>query len=140
MMTYLVDTDTFSLYAAEHPKVVPAVMRYRKTDSVVLPVIAVREVWRGLVALVDKARTSEREAAAYDLMTETVNDLREWPVVGFPLAAIRRYVELKQQKLNVGANDLKIGAIALEAGATVVTRNRRDFGRIPGLQIVDWSA
>ncbi len=57
----------------------------------------------------------------------------------FSAAAITRHAALKKQKLNVGGNDLKIAAIALETGATVVTRNRRDFSRIPGVTIEDWS-
>jgi tRNA(fMet)-specific endonuclease VapC len=42
-------------------------------------------------------------------------------------------------RLNVGRNDLRIASVALDLGATVVTMNRRDFGRVPGLPIVDWS-
>jgi tRNA(fMet)-specific endonuclease VapC len=50
-----------------------------------------------------------------------------------------RYDGLRTQKLNVGANDLKIAAIALELGLTVVTRNQRDYDRVPALVTEDWS-
>ena len=39
--------------------------------------------------------------------------------------------------MNVGSNDLKIAASALENNAIVVTRNARDFGRVPGLLCQD---
>ena len=35
--------------------------------------------------------------------------------------------------------NLREERIAAEAGATVVTKNRVDFGRVPGLAVVDWS-
>ncbi len=44
-----------------------------------------------------------------------------------------------KKKHNIGGNDLLIAATALESGATVVTRNLRDFGRVPGLLVIDWS-
>jgi tRNA(fMet)-specific endonuclease VapC len=42
-------------------------------------------------------------------------------------------------RLNVKSNDLRIAAVALDLGGIVVTRNLRDFGRVPALVCEDWS-
>jgi tRNA(fMet)-specific endonuclease VapC len=49
------------------------------------------------------------------------------------------YERLKAQKLNIAKMDLRIAAIALEQQACLVTRNLRDFSRVPDLIIEDWS-
>jgi tRNA(fMet)-specific endonuclease VapC len=78
-------------------------------------------------------------ADAYRLWTETTEALAEFAILTFDEPAIRRYETLVRRRLNVGRIDLRIAAIALEHAATVVTRNQRDFGRVPGLTIADWS-
>lgn len=60
-------------------------------------------------------------------------------ILSYTESAIDRYEGLRRRKLGVKANDLRIAAIALENSAIVVTRNRADFGRVPALQIEDWS-
>jgi tRNA(fMet)-specific endonuclease VapC len=49
------------------------------------------------------------------------------------------YDSLVNQKIRIGKQDLRIGAIALSINATVVTRNQRDFSQIPGLMLEDWT-
>ncbi len=139
MTYYLLDTDTFSLYLQNDVKVVHAVIAHLPSPMAV-SIITVQEVWDGWATAIARAKTADLIAATYARLTETVNELRNWSVVSLPVGALTRYNALKKQKLNVGRNDLRIASIALETGATVVTRNHRDFARIPGVTIDDWSA
>lgn len=43
-------------------------------------------------------------------------------------------------KIKIGRMDLRIAAVALEHGTILVSRNTRDFRKVPALQIEDWSA
>ena len=64
------------------------------------------------------------------------------PVLPFDVAAARRYgavrAELEHRGTPIGDADLRIGAIALARGLTVVTGNVRHFERIPDLLIENW--
>jgi tRNA(fMet)-specific endonuclease VapC len=45
---------------------------------------------------------------------------------------------LQSQGTLIGANDLWIGATGLAHGLPIVTRNARDFERIPGLEVLSY--
>ena len=60
-------------------------------------------------------------------------------VLPYDAAAVAEFERLRRNKIRVGTQDLRIASIALSKNATVVTRNIRDFGRVPGLKIMDWS-
>jgi tRNA(fMet)-specific endonuclease VapC len=72
-------------------------------------------------------------------MTATAASLGRFQTLAFTKPAILRFQQLYALKLGVGKMDLRIAAVTLENGGIVVTRNRRDFHRVPGLRIVDWS-
>lgn len=46
---------------------------------------------------------------------------------------------LRQRGQPIGANDLLIAAHARSVGATLVTNNPGEFGRVPGLRIENWA-
>jgi tRNA(fMet)-specific endonuclease VapC len=48
--------------------------------------------------------------------------------------------ELEAEGKPMGSNDLLIAAIAVAHGATLVTHNTREFGRVRGLAWEDWTA
>lgn len=47
--------------------------------------------------------------------------------------------ELERAGTPIGGNDLLIGAHARSASLTIVTNNRREFDRISGLNVENWS-
>jgi tRNA(fMet)-specific endonuclease VapC len=46
--------------------------------------------------------------------------------------------ELEARGTPIGANDLMIASIALASQATLVTRNQREFFRVPALAVTSW--
>ena len=139
MRRYILDTDTFSLYLRHNDAVVSALVRHA-ADPVAVSVITVPGTLGRLASRARAGEDADQVGTAYTRLTETLNELQNWPVVTFSAAAVGRYASLKKRKLNVGANDLRIAAIAIETGSVVVTHNRRDFERVQGLAVADWSA
>ena len=76
---------------------------------------------------------------AYAWLDKTLTFFRAFQVLPFDAQAERRYADLVARRLRIGAQDLKIAAIALNHDAVLVTRNRRDFGRIAELALEDWT-
>ena len=79
-----------------------------------------------------------------DTLTRRVEQLLEaLPVLPFDEPADRHYADirasLERAGTPIGSHDLLIGAHARSLGLTVVTRNLREFERIPGLKVEDWS-
>lgn len=60
-------------------------------------------------------------------------------VLPFSRAAVDRYLDLKSTLSRTGKHDLAIASVALECNATIVTRNRQDFEKVPNLRMEDWS-
>ena len=57
----------------------------------------------------------------------------------FDDASAAEFERLKRSRVRIGTMDLKIAAIALANNATVLTRNIKDFSRVPELRVEDWT-
>ena len=64
-------------------------------------------------------------------------------VLDWPQDAAKHYAEirtdLKKRGAQIGAADLMIAAHARAMGAVIVTNNVKDFGRVKGLQVENWT-
>ena len=132
---YLLDTDVLSNLLKRAPSMalisnlaaVPAESQY--TSSITLG------------ELLYGAR--RRGALADNLLAQIETRLLpELPVLPFDASAARRYgevrCELEQRGDPIGDADLRIAAIALARGLTVVTGNERHFRRVPDLSVENW--
>ena len=138
MALNVLDTDILSLYQRGHEVVCDRVQRH-DMEELAVTIITVEEQLSGWYTARRRSKAPADVARVYQRFVDSVRLLARMQILSFTENAIERFESLRRMKLGVKANDLRIAAIALENSATLVTRNRADFGRIPGLQIEDWS-
>lgn len=127
-----------SLYYEGH-SVVRGHIDAHPTSELAITVLTVDEQLTGWYTLTRQAHRPEHVVRAYDHLAQTVVRLARWRILPYTEQAVARVAQLKALRLNVRVMDLRIAAVALEHGAIVVTRNLRDFRRVPGLTVDDWS-
>jgi tRNA(fMet)-specific endonuclease VapC len=138
MSLHVLDTDTLSLLQEGHAAVLARINACAPED-LSITVISVEEQLSGWYRRLRRATKPEELAKVYARLTAAVRSLSRLPILSFSEAAIRQCKALQASKLNVRKMDLCIAAIALEHQAIVVTRNVRDFERVPNLRVEDWS-
>jgi tRNA(fMet)-specific endonuclease VapC len=133
---YVLDTDTTSAIQREHPTV-----KRRVADAgpgtVATTVVTLFEQMRGRLAAVNRARNVATLRSALSLLMETEQYFCENEVLPFDAASASFARSLAAQRLRIGTQDLWIAAITLAHDLVLVTSNRRDFERVPGLRIED---
>ena len=133
-VSYLLDTNAWISYLNRRRSQVAD--RIAITDPAVVRLCSVvkAELYYG-------AYHSSRTQENLSLLRKLYSQFASLP---FDDAAADEYGKLRAHlaKLGmpIGPNDLMIGAIALSNGLTLVTKNTREFGRIPGLLMEDWES
>ena len=141
MTLWVLDTDTLSLLERGSFKIRERI-RQVSTDSVAISIVTAEEKIKGRLAAINSLSGIERVdrlAIAYESLQSSIEDLQALTILPFSELAKDRYLDLLQQKIRVGSHDLRIAAIVLSVKGILVTRNRSDFEKVPGLQIDDWS-
>jgi tRNA(fMet)-specific endonuclease VapC len=129
----MLDSNTISYYFRGDPLVVPRLRALSPAD-VGVPAIVEYELRYGLLRLPPEA--ADPRLAALGAL------LRPMQLLPFDsecaLHAARIRVELEAAGTPIGPHDMLIAATALRHQATLVTRNVREFSRVPGLQWLNW--
>jgi predicted nucleic acid-binding protein len=105
--------------------------------TVGISVVTVQEALQGRLAAVARASDGPSRIRDYALLRGTLTDIARFPIVEYDQPAEDQLQRLRA--VRIGMQDRKIAATALANRLIVVTCNRRDFSRVPGLVIEDWS-
>jgi tRNA(fMet)-specific endonuclease VapC len=138
MLQFLLDTDHVTLFDLGHPPL-GARLKSQPADAVGVSAVSVEEYLRGRLAAVAAARDGPTRILHYGHLLTSVRLFQQFPLVPYDQGGENHFQHLRPLRLKVGTQDLKIAALALANNLVLLTRNRRDFGRIPGLRIDDWS-
>ncbi|MGK2951982.1 MAG: type II toxin-antitoxin system VapC family toxin [Thiobacillus sp.] len=129
----ILDSNTISYYFRGDPQVVPRLQALSPAD-VGVPVIVEYELRYGLLRLPPEAAIPRLAALA-----ALLRPMQALPFDSECAAhAARIRVELEAAGTPIGPHDTLIAATALRHQATLVTRNVREFARVPGLQCLNW--
>jgi tRNA(fMet)-specific endonuclease VapC len=133
-MKYLLDTDTCIYLIKKRPVSVIQKLSKVPNSKVALSVISVFELQYG----VENSQYRERSQQALNHFLEPIQNILpvDQQVAGYA-AKIR--AKLKVKGAPIGPYDLLIAASALSQNLTLVSNNIREFKRIDGLKLENWS-
>jgi tRNA(fMet)-specific endonuclease VapC len=139
---YLLDTDHISILqrasGAEFVALSARMAQHPAADFA-LSLVSFHEQVLGAQALISRARTTADLIRSYAVLQNVLQDFSTAIVLPFDAAAAAVFDGLQQQRVRVGTMDLRIASIALSQGLILLTRNTRDFSRVPGLLTEDWT-
>jgi tRNA(fMet)-specific endonuclease VapC len=138
---YVLDTDQISIVERKQQPEYATIQLHAGQHSpadVVACIVSFHEQVLGAHTYIARARTRAELVRGYKLLAE-VFDTFTGPLLPFDGRAAAVLDGLAVNKIRIKVMDLRIAAIVLSVGATLVTRNARDFSQVPGLLIEDWT-
>lgn len=139
---FVLDTDHVTLFewaqGVEAQRLHSRLARVSLEDRATT-IISYEEQTRGWLAYVARARTLVQQVDAYRKLSKHLDVYRPIQVLEFDELAAAEFQRLRKLHSRIGTLDLKIAAIVLANTATLLSRNRRDFDKISGLKVEDWT-
>ena len=141
-MPVLLDTDHLSvLQWQEQPACDRLLARLDRLapDDIATSIVSFHEQVQGWLAYLGRARKPGHVVLAYAKLEAIWRSFLKMNVHSFSEEAQTRFDELHHQCPRVAVMDLRIASIAVVSEATLLSRNLRDFRRVPGLTVEDWT-
>ncbi|MCA9560090.1 MAG: type II toxin-antitoxin system VapC family toxin [Myxococcales bacterium] len=130
---YLLDTCTCIYLINERPPAARAHFDRHEPGEVGVSSVTVSELWYGVA----KSQRPQKNGRALEKFLVALLQLDYGPEAAAAYGQLRATLERRGEL--IGAMDLMIAAHALSLDATLVTNNLREFRRVDGLHLEDWS-
>ncbi len=141
-MKFLLDTDHISILqkqsGPEYVTLMARLAQVRRAD-LAFGIVSFHEQVLGCNTYLAQAKTTADVERGYRMFDRVLSAFAAAQVLPFDSNAALVFDGLVGQRVRIGTMDLRIAAIALSQGLTVLTRNARDFGKVPGLVIDNWT-
>lgn len=136
---FLLDTNILTAMYVGHPKILQTLEQVDAAD-IATTIVNKVELLQGRMDYLLKSDRGEDILRAQRLLQETERVMAEIQIIPFDLVAAEHFERFHQVSSvrKMGRADLLIATIALAHRATLVTRNLRDFQRVPELRLVNW--
>jgi tRNA(fMet)-specific endonuclease VapC len=102
-------------------------------------VISFQEQVLGWNVYLSRAKDSAAIVRAYERFQQILTDFSAAQVLPFDQQAVDLFDQLRASQLRIGTMDLRIACIALTNDLTLLTRNSKDFAKVPNLKMEDWT-
>lgn len=132
-MTYMLDTN-ICIYAIKHkPETVIKNFLSRDPEEICVSVVTYAELMHG----VEKSMAIEKNRIALSLFLSPITVLDFHALAAEEYGKIR--AELERQGRPIGLMDMLIAGHAKSEGLVLVTNNIKEFRRVEGLMVEDWT-
>jgi tRNA(fMet)-specific endonuclease VapC len=98
----------------------------------------VEEAMRGWLSAIAKERRIERQLFAYRELGELFTFFAGFTIALLDANAARLFNGFRKTGVRIGTLDLKAASIAVANNALLLSANRRDFEKVPGLRFENW--
>ena len=111
-----------------------------QNEPVAVAVTTFEEQVRGRLADCSRAKTPEDYSEAAAGLSRLLAEYQNRILLPFDERSVAEFKRLKAAKIKIGTMDLRIASIVLANSATLISMNLRDYQKVPGLQVEDWTA
>lgn len=142
-MKFLYDTDHITFFTIPTSREYTAIQRRAATyalSDLAFSVASFHEQVLGAHTQINRAKSTVQVVRGYEWLSKLLTAYRNAIVLPFNLAAAAEFNALRAAGVRIATTDLRIASIAKANNLTVLTRNAKDFGQVPGLVIEDWRA